>query len=184
LIVEKELFSDMCRKGCINYNKKYCCPPFSPKLNDYVKNYEYLIIILLKIDLDQFSKYKEYHKLRVGNAIIKPRIEKLMRILEKDFNTKFLSSGACRLCKPCQKKLNKPCKHPNKMRFSLESLGVDCNKLVEKLFNFKLLWYKDKKAPQYTAVVCGLPLKETINKNKYSNIINKRIDELCLVAKQ
>ncbi|MBU2638010.1 MAG: DUF2284 domain-containing protein, partial [Nanoarchaeota archaeon] len=60
----------------------------------------------------------------------------------------------------CKKALNKPCRYPDKMRFSLESLGVDCNQLTEDVFNFPLLWYKDKTAPEYTSVVCALPVND------------------------
>ncbi|MBW3015238.1 DUF2284 domain-containing protein [Candidatus Woesearchaeota archaeon] len=152
--LDKELFTKMCKEGCVNFDKKYCCPPLSPEFNKYVDK-PYLMLLLLKIDLGQLKGYKDYHRLRVGNVVIKSKAERMMRELEGD--SKFLSNGACRLCKPCRRKLKKPCKHPDKMRYSLESLGVDCNKLVKDVFGFPLQWYKDKKAPEYTCVVCGLP---------------------------
>ncbi len=174
---DKNLFSEMCKLGCKNFNKKYCCPPHSPNFSSCIKDYKYLLVLLLKINLNQLSKYgyKDYHKLRIGNAVIKPRIEKVMRLLENNFNSRFLSTGACRLCKPCQRKLGKPCKHPDKMRFSLESVGVDCNQLTEKVFNFPLLWYKDKKAPEYTAVICALPLKDNANKKEIFQLIENNL---------
>jgi predicted metal-binding protein len=171
----KALFLDMCKKGCRNFNNKYSCPPLSPEFSSYVKNNEFLLVVLLKIELSQMSGKNEYHKLRIGNAVIKPRLEKIMRMLEANLGSKFLSTGACRLCKPCQKKLGKPCKHPDKMRFSLESLGVDCNKLTEDLFKFHLLWYKDKKAPEYTAVVCALPLKNIDDKDRLFLLVDECI---------
>lgn len=160
--INKAIFTQMCKDGCVNYDTKYCCPGFSPNFNSYVKRYKQMLVVCFVLELNQLN-YKEYHKLRVGNAIIKPRLEKLMRVLEVKYGSKFLSNGACRLCKPCQRKLNLPCKHPQKMRFSLESTGVDCNYLVQELFKFPLLWYKDKKAPLYTAVVCGLLLNNQLN---------------------
>lgn len=155
---QKELFSNMCKSGCKNFNKKYSCPPCSPGFHSCTKGYALLLVLLLRIRLNQLKDYRDYHKLRVGNAVIKPRIEKVMRALET--NNKFLGTGACRLCKPCKKALNKPCRYPDKMRFSLESLGVDCNQLTEDVFNFPLLWYKDKTAPEYTSVVCALPVND------------------------
>ena len=157
---DKAGFLELCKKGCRNYGSKYSCPPFSPDYNALVKDHEYLFVVLFKIDLNQLTAYKDYHRLRVGNAVIKPRIERLMRVLEGQTGTKYLSTGACRLCKPCRKRLGEPCRHPKEMRYSLESVGVDCNMLVKGLFGFPLLWYKDKKAPEYTAVVCALPIKE------------------------
>lgn len=155
--VDKKLFLEMCKKGCRNFNTKYCCPPFSPDFHSFVKSKK-LLFLLLKLDLNQLLDYKPYHRLKVANAVIKSRAERIMRSLEPYSKTKFLSNGACRLCKPCKRKQKLPCKHPDKMRFSLEALGVDCNKLSQDLFNINLLWYKDKKAPDYTCVICALPL--------------------------
>ena len=53
-------------------------------------------------------------------------------------------------------KIGKPCKHPDKMRYSLESTGVDCNFLSEELFGISLLWFKNGKAPENTCCMCGL----------------------------
>ena len=149
--VDKQLFLDLCKKGCVNYDKKYSCPPFSPLFNNYVKS-DFLLVVMFVLDLNQFD-YKEYFKIKIGNAVLKSQIEKVMR----KFGL-YLSTGACRLCKPCKRKLMQPCKYPSKRMYSLESLGVDCNDLCLKLFNVPLKWYKDKKAPPYTSVVCAVPL--------------------------
>jgi hypothetical protein len=92
-----------------------------------------------------------------------------MRVLEKQFKTKFLSSGSCRLCKPCNLQNNLPCKHPKEMRFSLESTEIDCNDLSTKLFNTPLLWFKNNKAPEYTCILAGL----ISNKNEEQHIITE-----------
>lgn len=176
---DKTLFSDMCRSGCKNFNGKYCCPPNSPDFLSCIRGYGSLLVLMFMIDLNQLSEYgyKDYHRLRIGNAVIKPRIEKVMRSLERDIGGRFLGTGACRLCKPCRRKIGEPCKYPDKMRFSLESVGVDCDKLTRELFNIPLLWYKDRKAPEYTAVMCALPIKEIKDKEWVCELINKRIDE-------
>lgn len=163
---KKELFLNMCKEGCRNYNKKYCCPPLSPNFNSYVKGYNQLFILFFSLGLKQLDNfgYYDYHKVRIGNAVIKPRIEKIMRYLEIKFNSKFLSTGACRLCKPCQLKVKKSCKHPDKRRYSLESLGVYCDILSKKLFNKPLLWYENRKAPEYTSVICALLIKKSADK--------------------
>jgi predicted metal-binding protein len=174
--VQKELFSAMCKQGCSNFGKKYSCPPLSPDFNHYVKNNK-LLVLLLKTDLSQLSAYKPYHRLRVANAVLKSRIEKIMRSLEENTDTKFLGTGACRLCKPCHRKKGLPCNHPDKMRYSLESLGVDCNKLAKDLFGIPLQWYKSKTCPEYTCVMCAIPLK-----NKTSEIINALVEQLAAIT--
>ncbi len=161
----KELFSNMCEEGCKNYGKKYSCPPFSPNFINIIKNHKGLFIVLFLCKLNQINS-TQYNKIRIVNVVMKSRIIKLMRLLENKFKTIFLSTGSCNLCKPCQLKLNKPCKHPNKKRYCLESTGIDCDYLSKKLFKTHLLWYKNKKAPEYTCVMCGL----LCNKNQIENI--------------
>jgi predicted metal-binding protein len=96
---------------------------------------------------------------------MKSRIDKLMRELEikSENKLKFLSSGSCRLCKKCNLEKKLPCKHPDKMRFSLESCGINVEKITEELFDTPLLWYDHltHKAPKYTCVVAGLMCDET-----------------------
>ncbi len=166
----KKLFSEMCKTGCKNYNKKYSCPPFSPDFSELIRNKdkEGLFVVLFKCNLNQINS-TEYNKMRIANVVMKSKIDKMMRALEKEFNTTFLSTGSCRLCKPCKIILKHPCKHPNERRYSLESTGIDCNALAEDLFGMKLAWYKSKKELEYTCVLCGL----LINKKDSQEAINK-----------
>lgn len=161
---DKELFLRMCQNGCKNFNNKYSCPPFSPSFEKVTVGCKNMLVIMLKMDTSQADKYNEYHRLRIGNAILKSRIEKIMRNLETRTGGKYIGTGSCGLCRPCQKKLNKPCKYPDRMRYSLESLGVDCNNLAKKLFGKELFWFRNGKAPTYTSVICGLPLKNMTKK--------------------
>lgn len=153
--LNKKKFNDMCKSGCVNYGKKYSCPPFVPEIKEIIKNSDGLFVVLFKCNLCQINS-TEYNKVRIANAVMKSRTERLLRLIEKDLGVNFLGTGSCRLCKPCKLKLNLPCKYPDKRKYSLEALGVDCNKLSKSLFNIELKWYKIKKAPEYTCVICGL----------------------------
>lgn len=174
--VRKKLFYNMCMEGCRNFNNKYCCPPSAPRIKDYVESNEYLITMLLKLDLNQLPDYKDYHKLRVANAVLKSRIEKIMRHMENKLGGRFLSTGSCRLCHPCRKKKGEKCAHPEKMRHSMEALGIDCNHLSTLLFNIPLLWYKNKKAPEYTSVICALPVNT--RKMNLKKLLNEAVKSL------
>lgn len=191
--VDKKLFTRMCKDGCVNYDKKYSCPPCSPEFGKYLSRHEVkaklMMVVMLVFEIGQLGNcgYKENLKLKIANSIIKTRIEKIMRALEEKINadygrtsqTRFIGSGACRLCRPCQRKFKRPCKHPDKMRYSLEALGVDCGKLVKDAFGKELKWYKNKKAPEYTAVVCGMPLPENADKKKVITKLNNILESRC-----
>lgn len=153
--VDKLKFKGLCESGCRNYNQKYSCPPFSPSFESLASNHEGLFVLMFRCRLDQISS-AGYNKVRIANAVMKSRIDRLMRELESKFKTTFLSTGSCRLCRPCKCKSNQPCRHPDKRRYSLEAVGIDCNHLSESLFNIPLQWFRDKRAPEYTCVLCGL----------------------------
>lgn len=163
---DNHLFSKMCKKGCKNYGKKHSCPPSAPPFENLIRSYDGLFVIMLKCSLKEI-KSTEYNKVRIANAAIKARIIRLMQHLKEQSNTSFLSTGACNLCKPCKLKIKKACAHPEKRRYSLEATGADCNALTKELFKIQLLWYKNKKAPEYTCTVCGLICnKKGVNKIK------------------
>lgn len=161
--LNQKLFVQMCKKGCVNYGKKYSCPPFAPNFEFLMENKEGLFVVLFKCDLKEINS-TEYNKIRIANVCLKSRMVKLMRFLENKFGTIFLSTGACNLCKSCKVKLNESCKYPDKKRYSLEAVGIDCDDLCESLFKTSLLWYKNKKSPQYSCVVCGLICDEVDSK--------------------
>ena len=156
VIVDRQTFSELCKK-CRNYGKKYACPPKSPGF-DSICAKEGLFVVLFKCNLEQIKNTSEYNKIRIANSVMKSRIDRLMRKLEAETGLRFLSSGSCRLCKKCNLEKNLPCKYPAKMRFSLESTGINVEKLSGALFGIPLLWYnpKNHKAPEYTCVVAGL----------------------------
>lgn len=158
---DKILFDDLCKKGCPNFGKKYSCPPYSPKFENIGKEFDYLFVTIFSCDLEQI-KSTEYNKIRIANSVMKSRMDKFMRNLEQKNGGLFMSNGSCRLCRSCACKLGKPCKYPEKKRYSLESTGIDVNQLSEKCFDRKLLWYdKEKsKAPESTCVVSALFCKK------------------------
>ncbi len=159
-LIDKEKLAYLCKIGCKNYNNKYSCPPLAPSFEIYTKEAKDFLVIMFLMKLSEINpNYREYHKIRMANSILKSRIEKTVRELEKITGINYLGTGACRLCRPCMFKLKKPCKWPEKKRSSLEALGVDCNVLVEKVFNIPLKWYTNKKAPEYTLVITALPFK-------------------------
>ena len=158
--INKTLYNELCRKGCKNYSKKYSCPPYSPDFKKITKNSGLLLALMFWLDIKQLAKtdYLPWHKVMLANRVMKPKIENIMRELEHVSGTNFLATGSCRLCNPCQLKLKKPCKHPDKRRYSLEASGVDCNDLSRQMKK-PLQWLSKSNMPEYTSVICGLPVK-------------------------
>lgn len=155
IVTNKAKFGKLCEVGCINYKKKYSCPPFSPAFDKFSCEFSFLNVFCYRVWLNQYSDATPYNRVRASNAVIKSLLDKeLYGYIEDGFSV--VGSGSCRACKPCGAKDNVKCKKPKKRIYSLESLGVDVGQLVQECFGFDLEWYKKGKAQQYTCVVGGV----------------------------
>jgi len=158
--LKKERFHLLCKEGCPNYEKKWSCPPYAPAYEHFTNKYKYIQVVMLLTEMEHFDYIRqEYLKVKAANSVLKSRVDKALRrsMKEEEF---YISTGSCRLCKPCKKKENQPCAHPDKRSFSFEALGIDVSEMTTELFQTELVWYKDKKAPKYTCVVAGLLTNE------------------------
>ena len=185
-LLSTEKFNKLCKEGCPNYGKKWSCPPHTPSYQDFTEGWKSLYVLYMRTATDQFTYIKNnYLKIRAANSILKSRADKFLRKMTEQ-NGKFISTGSCRLCRPCKCKSGAACNHPTKMTFSFEALGVDVVLLVDTYFHVPLLWYKPNSLPEYTAVVCGLltnePFFDNMLYNEYMKYI-ENIDKLELSGK-
>lgn len=106
--------------------------------------------------------------------MLKSRADKFTRTLAHEYGA-HISTGSCRLCKPCKCQSGLPCAHPNEMAYSFEAMGVNVGAAVEHYFDSPLLWYRRGYPPPYAAVVCGLLTNEslpiTLLRDRYFQII-------------
>lgn len=160
---DKETFRVLCAEGCTNYKRKWSCPPYSPSFHNFTSEWNKLYVLYMRINTDQFSYIKnDYLKIKAANSILKSRADKFMYKMAKQHG-RYISTGSCRLCKPCKCKINMPCAHPAEKTYSFEALGVNVSGLVNMCFQEPLLWYKPKSLPKYTSVVCGLLTNESLS---------------------
>ena len=167
----------MCETGCINYNKKWSCPPFAPAFSVISSHWSKLYVLYMRMPMYAFSGIKnENLRIKAANSMLKSRADRYMRVLSAKYG-KCISTGSCRMCRPCKYMEGKSCAHPTIMAYSFEALGIDVYKLVNEHFDYPLLWYKKGSLPEYTSVVCGLLTNEELSleglKQEYLSIIPK-----------
>jgi len=175
--INKEYFDGLCRQGCPNFEKKWSCPPFAPAYVDYTRGWEKLFVLYMQISFNQFEYIKnDYLKVKAANVILKSRADKFLRKMAAQHGN-YISTGSCRLCKPCKCKIGAPCAYPDMMTYSFEALGVDVSKLVEKYFSRALLWYTPHNLPEHTSVISGLLTNDEITvmdiQNEYMRYITR-----------
>lgn len=158
----KVYFSRLCENGCKNFNCKWACPPNAPAFSAIALPWSEMYIIYMRMPTCAFAGIKnEYLRIKAANSMLKSRADKYMRKLAEKYG-KYISTGSCRLCKPCKFKEGKPCAHPSVMAYSFEALGINVGALINKYSDYPLLWYRKGNLPDYTSVVCGLLTNEKI----------------------
>lgn len=152
--------SDGCTKACKNclqYGKRWGCPPFEFVPEELLGKYQYVEIVAVKIIPEEknlpLSMYDEFL------TPVKTGLEN--ELLEEEKKVQGLVCGhvgKCIYCgdMPCTRAEGKPCRHPEKIRPSLESLGFNVTKTLKEIFGVEILWGKNERMPEYLILVCAL----------------------------
>lgn len=148
-------FLELC-KQCTNYGKSWGCPPFDFDTESFLRQYKYAHLMATKIIPEDKDIPIEYtQKLILPERI---RIESELLDMERKYGGRsFAYIGKCLHCSDneCTRNCGTPCRHPKKVRPSLEAFGFDIAKTLSELFNIELLWGKDGKLPEYLVLVSG-----------------------------
>lgn len=144
-----------CCKECGNYGHVWSCPPY---------------------DFDPMDIWNQYATIRLYGRMLLPqpqsqdiddalralRLEKEQLLKELLFaETQFpgslaLTAGSCSVCAICSRKSGGACRFPEKMRYSIESLGGDVGLTADRYLGQPLLWIKDAKLPKHLMLVGAL----------------------------
>lgn len=153
--VNVEEFLKYCEE-CPNYGNVWSCPPYDFSPEEYWKEFSMIHLIARKIIFD-----KDMSQNDCMNIIfeVKSEMSRELYEMEKQFpGSKALSAGSCGLCadKGCGRREGEPCRYPEKMRYSIESIGGNVGLTASKLMGIELEWIEDGKLPSYFVLVGGL----------------------------
>lgn len=154
-----------CCKECPNYDKIWSCPSFNFDVESYWKQYKTICLYGHQIIFDEETKNRTFASDEL-ETFITEIIEKEKQLLtdklfileEKNPGSVSLSAGSCHLCGKgnCSKLENQPCRHPEKLRYSIESLGGNVGKTISDCFHIDLEWVEEGKLPRHFVLVCAL----------------------------
>ena len=162
-------------KECTNYNHKWSCPPLAFSPTEYLNQYKYIYLIAVQINyaqstINELTTKEDINKFtRQTLRKIKNQTATQLLGLENAHSISF-SSGGCSYCCKCSRLNNQPCKKPEKMRYSLDSFGIDLGKVTENLLDIKLLWGLDK-LPKYHTLIHALATNELLDEQYILNIL-------------
>lgn len=167
--VDVPTFLEACR-ACPNYDQIWSCPSYDFDVMEYWNRYQTLYLLAEKIIFDESltaQSYTAQEQQRLVDQVIPVEKQKLGReMMEKEKEIPgsiSLSAGSCTLCNGnCTKPDGKPCRFPDQMRYSIESLGGNVGLTIEKLMGIRLKWMEEGRLPEYFVLVNGLLVPELI----------------------
>lgn len=154
-----EIFVPLC-KECPEYGRNWSCPPVLPSIRDIVGKYRFAQVIGLKVLYDDWvrreaavspEREEEMRQKTYGEA--KKKLLNAMLALEEVIPESLtIMAGRCESCGCCARIEGKPCRHPDRLRYSYTGLGFDLSRLAEDLLKMPLLWQKGG-LPEYNVAV-------------------------------
>ena len=160
-------------KECPRYNTVWSCPLLIFDADAYLEEYAWVSVVGGKVILDKqvIEKANTAEKIKtVGWEIlsgVKLELESRMRTFEKQLpGSRSLSSGGCNLCKDCSRRAGKPCRKPDKMRYSLDAFGFDLSAITNDLLGIEIQWCKDR-LPDYFTLVHGIMTMQEVTNDEW-----------------
>lgn len=141
-------------RACPGFATTWSCPEFDFRPEDYWKQFSRLHLITDRITNDGVRSPAEAQERLAAEKI---RYNAEMLALEKQQpGSKALAAQECGHCKICARLADRPCVHPELMRYALESLGMIAVNLVRDQFGFEILWSDGVSTPEYYLLVGGI----------------------------
>jgi predicted metal-binding protein len=153
-------------QACPIYGKNWSCPAFGFDVDELLARYNHVYLFGVKMthddrtvaSFDSPEKALKYSMWLMDNVNLK--LLDILHSLERQYpGSRGASGGSCKICKTCARVLEQPCRFPEKMRNSVESLGFDVSMISEELLGIRLVWLKDS-LPPYQVLVNALFTKE------------------------
>lgn len=142
-------------KNCRNYDKIWSCPPFHFDSYDYFKQYSSVIIYSGEISFNIESLEDEFERSKKVISIYdrgRKVFGEFLKNMESSYQvSEALIAGHCYLCDKCKRIEGQKCPFSDKIRYSLEGMGVLVSSLLTEVLNKELQW-KSKKSNKLTVV--------------------------------
>ena len=151
--------------ACPNYGRTWSCPPFDFDPQTVWDRYDRILLRAVKVLIPEELRQIHFSPQeldRESHALLYPiKRQLLFTLLEQERATPgslALSAGRCQECQVCTKASGQPCRQPERMRHSIESLGGDVGKTLSLYLGQELLWGREGHFPEYYILLCGLLL--------------------------
>ena len=148
---------------CPGYGKSWSCPPFDFDPRTQSDGFSQVMLMGTTIEFDEETriacKNTEQSTVMGREAMQEVWKTLLPKLYEMERNTpgSRCFTFRCVLCpEGCTRPEGKPCRHPELMRHSLESVGFDIEAMTRELLGIDLEWSTDGSLPKHITLVTAL----------------------------
>lgn len=154
--VNIEEFLECCRQ-CPEYGKIWSCPPFDFDPLDMWRKFSRILIYGYRIE---YSGERSREEMTDVLLQVKERVTEELFEMEKQIpGSVSLSAGDCEICETCSRVDGQPCRFPERMRYSIESLGGNVGKTISRLCGIEIEWIEEGRLPEHFVLCGGLLIK-------------------------
>ncbi len=159
-LVDVPRFLGYCR-NCPNFGRYWSCPPFDLDPVEIWGRYGQLLLYARKVIFIRDRLFPGERRTFEREEL--PKIKgamarELLALEAKTPGSLALFPGRCDGCSVCARTEGKPCRMPDRMRWSIEALGGDCGGALEKFFKETLRWASEDRLPEQMIFLGGLLL--------------------------
>lgn len=153
---DAERFGACCR-ACPRYGRQWACPPFGFDVEEYLAAYPTALLIATKIVP---ATTRTDDAVGTGGRMLREarrRLDARLLDMERRFGGRAFFAGSCHLCPEddCTRPQDKPCRHADRIRPSLEACGLDIGRTTAELLGIELKWGTEGCLPEYFTLVSG-----------------------------
>jgi predicted metal-binding protein len=152
--------------SCGGYGKRWACPPYDFDPAGIWERYSSILLYCKHIEIPESMREKTYEPDELAetyNGIFSrvkaEMLDELFALEAEREGSLALSAGGCDICARCARQDGLPCIRPEKMRWSVESIGGDVVKSLRDYFGLEIEWAKDGKLPGHFNLLGGLLIK-------------------------
>ena len=159
-LVDVPRFLGYCR-DCPNCGQFWSCPPFEFDPMTLWMRYGAIRLYARKLVFTKGRLFPGERRAFEAQELPKIKADMSRELLDREAATpgsQALFPGRCEWCASCARTEGKPCRMPERMRYSIESLGGDCGGTLERYFGEKLQWASGNRLPEQLIFLGGLLL--------------------------
>ena len=159
-LVDVPRFLGYCQ-DCPNYGRFWSCPPFDFDPLALWRRYGAIRLYARKLIFTRDRLFPGERRAFETNELPRIKADMALTLLAEEAaapGSLALFPGKCEWCPTCARTEGKPCRTPERMRYSIEALGGDCGGALERYLGESLQWASGNRLPEQIILLGGLLL--------------------------